>query len=226
MNSAGDTGGEVGREEAAWRDLIARFDLPADPELTSVPWPAREDLPRPAEASVDPPAPGRLAGPADPDSAEEAGPDDSAADTVADSVSTPDQLGGQHADQRGGQQAIPPGIRPWAMPSGGYFPADGTRVIRPAGDPRSYGPVEEEDDEHYVPVPLPPPARLDPISKAAILAVIAGPGYLLLSVFLHWAISATAAFVAVAAFVGGFVTLVVKLGDRPRRDDDDDGAVL
>lgn len=190
MSGAGDTGGEVSREEAAWRDLIARFDLPADPELTGAPWPARENL---------------------------AGPDHGASDTVADPVITPDQLGGQ--------QALPPGVRPWTRPSGGYFPADGTRVIRPAGDPRSYSPPEE-DDERYVPAPLPPPTRLDPISKAAIVAVVGGPGYLLLSFFLSWTISPTAAFVAVAAFIGGFVALVVKRGDHSRRDDDDDGAVL
>jgi hypothetical protein len=204
MSGAGDTGGEVSRDEAAWRDLIARFDLPADSALTSTPWPAREDLAGPAEASLD--------------SADAAARDRSEpADTVADPVITPDQLGGQ--------QAPPPTVRPWPGPSGGYIPADRTRVIRPAGDPRSYSPPEE-DDERYVPAPLPPPARLDGVSKGAIVAVIGGPGYLLLSVFLHWAISATVAFVAVAAFVGGFVTLVLKLGDRPRRDDDDDGAVL
>jgi hypothetical protein len=218
MSGAGDTGGEVSRDEAAWRDLIARFDLPADPELTSMPWPAREDLAGPAEASLDPPVPGRLAGNAGGDRADAGGQDRSGtADTVADPVITPDQLGGQ--------QALPPAVRPWATPSGGYIPADRTRVIRPVGDPRSYSPPEE-DDRRYVPVPLPPPARLDSISKAALVGVIGGPGYLILSVLLHWAISATAAFVAVAAFVGGFVTLVVKLGDRPRRDDDDDGAVL
>ena len=59
------------------------------------------------------------------------------------------------------------------------------------------------------------------------LGVVGGPGYLLfVSLFLHMAVSATAAFIAVAAFVGGFATLIVKLGDRSRRDDDDDGAVL
>jgi predicted DNA repair protein MutK len=77
-----------------------------------------------------------------------------------------------------------------------------------------------------VPVPLPPPGRLDSAAKAALVGVLGGPGYLILSAFLHWAISPLVAFVAVAAFVAGFVTLVVKLGDRPRRDDDDDGAVL
>jgi len=217
MSGAGDTGGEVSREEAAWRDLIARFDLPADPELTSAPWPAREDLARPAEASIDPPAPGRLSGAAGPDRAENAGPDRGAADTVADPVITPDQLGGP--------QALPPGVSPRPRPSGAYFPVDGARVIRPAGDPRSYTPPEE-DDERYVPAPLPPPASLDPVSKTAIVAVIAGPVYLLLGFLLSWQTSPTAAAVAVAAFIGGFVTLVVKRGDRSRRDDDDDGAVL
>ncbi|HYK68148.1 MAG TPA: hypothetical protein VEV45_09400 [Streptosporangiaceae bacterium] len=220
MSGAGDTGGEVSRDEAAWRDLIARFDLPADPELTSSPWPAREDLAGAAETSPDLPGPGRITGAAEPDRSGSAGRPDNdggAADPVADSVITPDQFGGH--------QARPPAASPWTRPSGGYIPVDRTRVIRQAGDPRSYSPPEE-DDERYVPVPLPPPARLDSYSKAALVGVIGGPGYLLLSVLLHWAISATAAFVAVAAFIGGFVTLVVKLGDRPHRDDDDDGAVL
>lgn len=211
MSGAGDTDGEVSRDEAAWRDLIARFDLPTDPTLTSVPWPGREDLAGPADAGLDPHAPGGHAATAGPDRSD-------AADTVADPVISPDQFGGH--------QAVPPGVRPWARHSGGgYSPVDRTRVIRPAGDPRAYSPPDE-DDERYEPVPLPPPARLDPASKAALVGVIGGPGYLLLSVFLHWTISATAAFVAVAAFIAGFVTLVVKLGDRPPRDDDDDGAVL
>ena len=106
------------------------------------------------------------------------------------------------------------------------IPADRTRVIRPAGDPRAYTPAEEED-EPYVPVPLPPPAKMDSVTKAALAGVVGGPGYLLIaSLFLHWTISPEAAFVAVAAFVAGFVTLVVKLGDRSGRDDDDNGAVL
>jgi hypothetical protein len=210
MSGAGETGGDVSRDEAAWRDLIARFDLPADPALTSVPWPAREDLGGQPDASPDPPAPDRQTSTAEADR-------DGVADTVADQIITPDQLEGH--------RPVPPGVRPWARPSGGYIPADRTRVIRPAGDPRAYSPPEEDDDP-YVPVPLPPPARLEPASKVALVGVLGGPGYLILSVFLHWTISATAAFVAVAAFIAGFATLVVKLGDRPRRDDDDDGAVL
>ena len=97
-------------------------------------------------------------------------------------------------------------------------------MIRHAGDPRSYSPPEEEDED-YVPVPLPPPAKLDTIAKAAWAALICGPLYLLAATFLHWTISGIEAFAAVAAFVGGFVTLVIRLGDG-ERDDDDDGAVV
>jgi hypothetical protein len=174
MSGPGDIGGDVSGDEAAWRDLVARFDVPAGADEAEHPWPSSEDVPGPA-----------LAVPGTPD----AGPGDS-----TDPLSIADR-------------------------------AD--RVIH-AADPRNYSAADEdEDDERYVPVPLPPPARLDPVAKAAWVAVIGGPAYLLVaSVFLNLTVSPTAAFIAVAAFVGGFVTLIVKAGDRSRRDDDDDGAVL
>jgi hypothetical protein len=143
MSGPGDIDGEVSGDEAAWRDLVARFDSPAEQADASSPWPARENIPDPAPK--------------------------------ADPVDTQDLPG-----------------------------------------PLVAGTIQ----------PLPPPRTLDPIAKAAWLGVIAGPGYLLLaSLIMHWTISATEAFVAVAAFIGGFVTLVIKLGDHPR-DDDDNGAVL
>lgn len=214
MSGAGDTDGEVSGDAAVWRDLIARFDLPADPTGTDRPWPAREDLgARGAAADAPEPEPPPAAGADAAAAGDGAGADPSTRPLVS-------------PDGPGSGQAFPPGTRPWPGPSEPYSPADRTRVVRPAGDPRSYAPPEEED-ERYLPAPLPPPAKMDPITKAALAGVVGGPGYLLIaSVFLHWTISATAAFVAVAAFIGGFVTLVVKLGDRPRRDDDDDGAVL
>jgi len=207
MTGAGDADGEISRDEATWRDLVARYDRPADTTLTDVPWPAREDLPGSAT-----------------------GPDDTIPAAHPPSQDIPGKPG-PTADPASSTMDQPPGARsgawPWPEPDGGYQPADRTRVVRPASDPRSYTPADENDDERYVPAPLPPPAKLDSISKAALVAVIGGPGYLLIaSVFLHWTVSAAAAFVAVAAFIGGFVTLVVKLGDRSRRDDDDDGAVL
>jgi hypothetical protein len=172
MSGPGDIGGEVSGDEAAWRDLIARFDVQEDLGKAGHPWPSVEDLPGTS-----------LATPANTDQ----GPADS-----TDPVTTAD-----HAD----------------------------RVIHTA-DPRNYSPPEEED-ERYVPEPLPPPAKLDSIAKAAWVAVIGGPAYLLIAgLFLNLTVSPVAAFTAVAAFIGGFVTLIVKAGDRSRRDDDDDGAVI
>jgi hypothetical protein len=174
MSGPGDIGGEVSGDEAAWRDLIARFDAPGDPATAAVPWPASEDLPEPGPTAAEP-------------------------------AILPDEPGWPH-DR--------------------FVPPDRTRIIRPAGDPRSYSPPDEDDNERYVPTPLPPPRRLDAISKAAWTALICGPAYLLLGTLLGWTISGPEALVAIAAFIGGFVTLVVKMSDRPPRDDNDDGAVL
>lgn len=256
--NAGGAGGGVGREEAAWRDLVARFDQPASP-LADAPWPAREHLPappplpgadaataplRPAEppaapAAPQPSGPGHQ-GPAAPGhtgprhaspAPDHAGPP--LAFPAAPGHARPGQAGADHAGQAGLAGAPPAGpAQPgqpqpprWDWPGSG--PSDAARVVRPAGDPRNYTPPEEPDDERYVPTPLPPPGRLDAVSRLALCGVVGGPAYLLIvSLFLHWDISPTAAFIAVAAFIGGFVTLVVKLGDRPRRDDGDDGAVL
>lgn len=253
--NAGGAGGGVSREEAAWRDLVARFDLPASP-LAEAPWPAREHLPappplpgpdaataplRPAEPPAPkPPGPGH-AGPAGPDHtgprhAAPAAPDHAGpprAFPAPPGHARPGHAGPDHSGQAGLAGSPPAGPaqpgRPqpprWDWPGSGQ--SDAARVVRPAGDPRSYTPPPDDADERYVPTPLPPPARLDSVSKLALAGVIGGPAYLLIvSLFLHWDISPTAAFIAVAAFIGGFVTLVVKLGDRPRRDDDDDGAVL
>src|SRR5581483_7086177 len=45
------SGGGVTGDEAAWRDLVARFSLPADP--TEAPWPEREGLtPGPAHVAA------------------------------------------------------------------------------------------------------------------------------------------------------------------------------
>jgi len=212
MSGLGDIGGGVSGDEAAWRDLVARFDVPTDRTTTVVPWPAMEDLP-------EPPNPAEL-----PDGLTE--PQGSSSEPAA---SPADASGGSDwTTKPTAGTADPPGPSDQiAGPSSRFaVPVDRTRVIRPADPPRSYTPPEEED-ERYVPVPLPPPGRLDTTSKAALAGVIGGPGYLLVaSIFLHWTISAGAALIAVAAFVAGFVTLVVKLGDRPGRDDDDDGAVL
>jgi len=101
------------------------------------------------------------------------------------------------------------------------------RVIRPAQPPQQpQSPPAADDDEQFVP-PVPPPLpRLDPVSKGAWAALFGGPGYLLLAVMFGWQIPGWAAFCAVAAFVGGFAALVVRMNDRPPEDGPDDGAVV
>jgi hypothetical protein len=81
--------------------------------------------------------------------------------------------------------------------------------------------------EHFVP-PVPPPLpRLQPATKLAWIALFGGPLYLLISTAVGATISGLAAFLAVAAFVGGFVVLVLRMDNgRPPDSGPDDGAVV
>jgi hypothetical protein len=201
MSGPGDVDGDVSGDEAAWRDLVARFDSPPGQATETAPWPAREDLPAARPAALDQP--------------------------VADVTGLP-AIGSPATGSpaTGPPPAAPPAGGPAGIPPvDGRVPPDGTRIIRFAGDPRAYAPPEEED-EPYKPEPLPPPVRMDAMSKGAWVALVGGPGYLLLGTLLQWTISGTEALAAIAAFIAGFVILVVKMGDRPSRDDNDDGAVL
>jgi hypothetical protein len=89
------------------------------------------------------------------------------------------------------------------------------RVVKPAAD---------DEDEHFVPPPPPPLPRPDPMTRFAWLALIGGPVYLIASSFLGWEVPSWAAFTALAAFIGGFVALVLRMGDDP--PEDDDGAIV
>jgi hypothetical protein len=94
--------------------------------------------------------------------------------------------------------------------------------------PRDASPANEHADDHFVP-PVPPPLpRLDPVTKGAWLALFGGPLYLLISTAIGATISGLAAFLAVAAFIGGFVILVLRMdnGRPPDSGSDDDGAVV
>jgi hypothetical protein len=195
------TGGDG--EEAVWLDLIARFDTPApDGEA---PWPDREDLAGPVH--VTPPLPSATP-PETPPLLPEALPREPPTNPtglpglpVFDSQTTmPDQLG---ADQS--------------------RPAPGT-----GAGPRDTPAARDPADEHYIP-PVPPPLpRLDPVTKLAWLALFGGPLYLLISTAVGATISGLTAFLAVAAFVGGFVVLVLRMdnGRPPDSGSDDDGAVV
>ncbi|WP_043638426.1 hypothetical protein [Nonomuraea candida] len=103
-----------------------------------------------------------------------------------------------------------------------------------AGDPTEPGDVldrpdteDDEDEGHYEPPPPPPLPKLDLPTKLAWVALFGGPAYLLVAAMASWHMEGWALFTAVAAFIGGFVALVVRMGDGPPNDSGwDDGAVL
>ena len=90
-------------------------------------------------------------------------------------------------------------------------------------------PDEERDvvpvDEHFVP-PTPPPVPRPPVDRlVAWLGVFGVPTVVLVCVVLGIGLPAWAGLLLAAAFIGGFVYLVVRLPGTPR-DPWDDGAVL
>jgi hypothetical protein len=224
-NAAGGDG-----EDAVWLDLVARFDAPA-PAGEAPPWPDREDLAGPVHVTptLPPTAPEALprepptnptglpglpvlgGGPTMPDDTlpGEAGPDKALPDDLGPNDRGPNDMG---PNGRGPGNLVPDPTLP-------DQPWPGSRNMPPADDPAS---------ERYVP-PVPPPLpRLDPITKGAWLALFGGPLYLLISTAIGSTISGLAAFLAVAAFVGGFVILVLRMdnGRPPDSGSDDDGAVV
>ncbi|ADG88030.1 hypothetical protein TBS_02900 [Thermobispora bispora] len=89
------------------------------------------------------------------------------------------------------------------------------------------GEDEDDDDDHFVPPPPPPLPKGDAISRLSWAALFGGPAYLLLAAMLGWPMDGWIVFAAVAAFIAGFVTLVVRLGDGPPPDSGwDNGAVV
>jgi hypothetical protein len=115
--------------------------------------------------------------------------------------------------------------------------APGDAVVSAPGQPRNRtgagsGPrdsvaPDDPEDEHFVPPPPPPLPRLDPVTKLAWVALFGGPCYLLIATAVGWAVSGLAAFLAVAAFVGGFAVLVLRMDNGgPRDSGPDDGAVV
>ncbi|HEY7016600.1 MAG TPA: hypothetical protein VH480_27760 [Streptosporangiaceae bacterium] len=259
------SGGGVTGDEAAWRDLVARFSLPADP--TETPWPEREGLtPGPARGAA---AGGGDADPGEDRGARPAGDRDggpgedrgagAAEDQGAGVAEDRDAIRGDVRDAGLGDGSDPaPAGRPEAEAddSGDAGPdrsrdarpadplrrggADRTRVIRPATSAASPSPAptaplvpqpaagpDDEGDEHFVPPPPPPLPHLDPVAKGAWTAMFGGPAYLLFTMLMGWEVPGWAALLAVMAFVGGFATVVLRLGDGPSRGSGpDNGAVL
>lgn len=99
----------------------------------------------------------------------------------------------------------------------------------PPATPAAAQDVTPLEEEHYVPPPPPPLPKLSPVAKGAWVGLFGGPGYLLVATMAGWSVPGWLAFCAVAAFIGGFTVLVLRVGDDRRGDpddDDDDGAVV
>jgi hypothetical protein len=188
-------------EDAAWLDLIARYEAPAAGQT----WPERENLAEPgaatSEASI--PDASQVRTPKAPGSPE--GPQAKTRPVPVDPPFNADLT----APDLPGPGLAAPGL------TGPDQPAPGTR------------PAPETQEEHYFPPPPPPLPKLDPVTKGAWAALFGGPAYLLIATAVGWTVPAVAAFFAIGAFVGGFAILVMRMGDEPRDGNGpDDGAVV
>jgi hypothetical protein len=118
-----------------------------------------------------------------------------------------------------------PAARPDTPPGSGLserLVREHTRQPPTSGGPRDYSPIEDPDDERFVPpVPPPIPRPRDRFDTLGWTGVIAGPIAIVLAFVLGgngWL--ATAGF---AAFTAGFITLIARTSDRR---DGGDGAVV
>jgi len=89
--------------------------------------------------------------------------------------------------------------------------------------PRDYA-LGEEPETGYEPPDPPPLPKGDLLGRSAWAAVIGGPLFLLICA-LFWQPPQLYILIALAAFAGGFITLVARM-PKHRDDDDDDGAVV
>ena len=115
------------------------------------------------------------------------------------------------------------------------------RVVRPADLPSTgFGDLRDgltseattpyeasRGDDHFEPPPPPPLPMPDTLGRFAWAAVIGGPMFLVISALFGLDVSGWPGFLALAASMGGFVTLVARMKDRPDTDlGGDDGAVV
>jgi len=237
-------------EDAAWRDLVARFDAPLTAHQP-VPWPAREEMTLEPTGETD--STGRAEGARGPDGKhgkpEIDGLDSEHGRHTADPEPEPhgdDGEPGRHAAGADRDLAGPNG-KPesdgLAGPGGtggrrGSLGADGghdpdvIQVPRRIRGPTARGVPADgtpaDDEEHFIPPAPPPLPKLDPVAKGAWAALFGGPGYLMVATAAGWSVSGLAAFCSVAAFVAGFAILVLRMhAPGPGGPDDgDDGAVV
>jgi hypothetical protein len=117
-------------------------------------------------------------------------------------------------------------VGPTVLPDPGRLRA-GQRTPRHRLPDGSVDPADADDPhDRFVPPEPPPITSADLASRLAWLGVLGGPLVLLLAALAWSRLPTYIVLLALAAFVGGFVTLVARL-PRDREDgSDDDGAVV
>ena len=222
-----DVDRDEGSEQALWRDLVARLEIPAPIDPADAPWPDRENLQTRSTSGTGNDAGASVVG----DTSADSGHADGSADRgrvirSAGPTRSCDPTGEaevQAADGTaagGGTEGTAAGGGPDSAVGPGSVPGPRDYELDESGDADNW-------DDYYVPPPVPPQPKLDPVAKGAWIALFGGPGYLMLATLLSWPIAGWEALCAVAAFVTGFVVLVIRLGDGPsKRDGPDQGAVV
>ncbi len=132
--------------------------------------------------------------------------------------------GGFKSGFKGGSAAAPDDLADLAPQP---RPRPGRPAV-PAGGPRDYEAAEDPDEGHFVPPEPPPLPEGDVTSRFAWLAVLGGPALLLFDAVFWQEVAGWPAWVGVTAFLGGFVTLVVRMKDHDEDEPPDPhgGAVV
>jgi hypothetical protein len=187
--------------DAAFAAIVAEFGRPAEGGVG--PWPAAEDI-------------------------DDDAPDEPAGGTSGPEPGTgkPGKPGGPVAPAQGTAGGAAEAARRAARRGPRHRLTDGTSL--PGDEPGSgaYEAHEPDDDrERFVPPEAPPITSTDLVSRLAWLGVLGGPLCLLVAALISHALPAIVVLLTLAAFIGGFVTLVLRL-PRDRGDDGDDGAVV
>lgn len=96
----------------------------------------------------------------------------------------------------------------------------------PLSEPVAHRDLEPRED-HFEPPAPPPLPSVDPVTRFAWAGALGGPVVLVLAALAGLPLSGWVGFLALVAFMAGFVTLVARMKDRPPTDSGpDDGAVV
>lgn len=110
----------------------------------------------------------------------------------------------------------------------GFTPQERPRpAAQSAAGPRDYELAVDPDEGHFVPPEPPPLPPADTTAKFAWLAVLGGPALLIFDALVWHEVAGWPAWVGLAAFLGGFATLVARMKDRdPDEPEDPNGGAV